>query len=111
MSLLPFRTFNANGITLVRSAGIFHKRVVKIFTLLTDHLAYGHHFNLSGASRATIEQFHRQTCARVCMCKEDGGEGRWWSEQCRPDRFRARINDPRSLYNAFLALIQCVTAR
>lgn len=33
-------------------------RAVKIFTLLTDHLA--HHSNLSEASRATIEQFRRE---------------------------------------------------
>lgn len=44
--------------------------------------------------------------ARVYVGEEDVGE-----EQCRPDRFRAWINDPQSLYNAFLALIQCVTAR
>lgn len=71
--ILPFRTFDANGIILVRSAGIFHKRVLKIFTLLTDHLTYGHHFNLSESSRATMEQFHR--CARVYILKKTGAKG------------------------------------
>lgn len=71
--ILPFRTFDANGTTLVR---IFYKHVVKIFTLLTDHLTYGHHFNLSGTSRATIEQFHRfkHVHARVHVGEEDVGE-------------------------------------
>lgn len=101
--ILPFRTFDANGTTLVRTAGTFYKRVAKIFTLLTDHLIYGHHFNLSG----TISRDNRtvspvNVCTRAYM---------WEKSSVAPDRFRAWINDPRSLYNTFLALLQRVTAR
>lgn len=57
---LRFRyAFSVQTGTILASDGIsWTNRAVKIFTLLTDHLA--HHSNLSEASRATMEQFRRE---------------------------------------------------